>query len=94
MSKALEARIEQLERDAGMAAEQGVKAIIRTFIDAKDGKPVPQGALTGYTVNGQQIERPPSESEEAFTERIVAEAQLPWPNIASIAEHRTNASEH
>ena len=92
MSKNLEARIEQLERDAGIENANLLDAIIVTFWAASANGAVQPGVLTGYTINGKLIERPRLESEEAFTNRIIAENWQGWPEKLLMLEHRGEVS--
>lgn len=91
MSKGLEQRIEQLERDAGMTGLQ-LPTIIVCFPGWKNGKAVDSGALIGYKVNDKLVERLPRETEAAFKERVIAENRPQWPSGLVLIESRGEAS--
>jgi hypothetical protein len=91
MSKGLEQRIDQLEREAGITGTC-MPTIIVSFPGWKDGKRVDSGALIGYRVNDKLVGRLPSEAEAAFTERVIAENRPQWPNGLVLIESRGEGS--
>ena len=87
MSKALEQRIEKLERDAGLT-DNGPSVVVVGYWGPSENGPVQSGELLGYTVRGRLIERPPSEAEAAFRRRVIAEHRQQWPNHLVLYEQR------
>ena len=89
MSRNLEARLAKLEQSAGLK-NSGPTVILVSFAGARGDQ---LGNLVGYEANGEFIERPASESEDAFTQRVVAECEATWrgPNLRILIERRAEA---
>lgn len=87
MSRSLEARIGRLEQRAG-SNESGQSALIVSFVGDAHAQ---LGVLEGVQLmcSNQYIERPASEPEADFLDRVSMEYQQPGPNFLVMIERRS-----
>jgi len=85
MKRALEPRVEKLERAAGIGEHGGVWFV--DFVGVRNQRPVLE-ELIGVRFADRLIERPKAESEEDFIDRIQTELHRPGAWTVLIAERK------